>query len=64
MEQQVEQAAQECAHHWILENGRAVKLSREITMKHPNCIGRQSRCKLCGAEKVHPEKVWDQTWRE
>lgn len=63
-EQTVVTEAPECAHHWVLENGRAVRLSRDLVMKHPNCIGRQSTCKKCGAEKVQLEKVWDQTWRD
>lgn len=64
MEQQQETEAPECAHHWVLEHGRAVKLSRDIIMKHPNCIGRPAKCKKCGAETVKLEKVWDQTWRD
>lgn len=64
MEQQQETGASECVHHWVLEHGRTVKLQRDVVMKHPNCIGRQGRCKGCGAEKVLLEKVWDQTWRD
>lgn len=64
MEQETETEAAVCRHHWVIESKKALRLSREVVMKHPNCIGRESRCKKCGAEKIHLEKVWDHTWKD
>lgn len=64
MEQQSETEVTSCAHHWVLDSSRAMRLPREAIVRHPNCIGRPSVCKKCGSEKIHYEKVWDQIWRE
>jgi hypothetical protein len=64
MEEQTEGGPRGCAHHWVIEGGRAVKLPRDTLMRHPNCIGRAGLCKKCGAEGLHLEKVWDQIWRD
>lgn len=54
-----EAAVVECVHHWVLTDVPAQRLSRDVLSRHPNCIGRPSTCKRCGATKLQTERVWD-----
>lgn len=49
-----------CVHHWIIpENDKAVRLSKEVKNKHPNCLGRKATCKKCQKDTVLLERVWE-----